>query len=85
MAAPARSPARCSRISPRCFSSAAAPNPHDVATAVATLIGLPKGERPARTFVSQPFGSDAVNAATAPVQQGVVEALGLGHLATLKT
>jgi NADP-dependent 3-hydroxy acid dehydrogenase YdfG len=67
------------------FSSAAAPNPHDVATAVATLIGQSKGQRPARTVVGQPFGSDAVNAATAPVQQGVVEALGLGHLATLKT
>jgi hypothetical protein len=34
--------------------------------------------------VGQPFGADAVNAATAPVQQGVVEALGLGGLATLK-
>ena len=67
------------------FSSAAAPNPHDVATAVSTLIGLPKGQRPARTVVGQPFGSDAVNVATAPVQQGVVEALGLGHLANLKT
>lgn len=67
------------------ISSAAAPNPHDVAMAVATLIGLPKGHRAARTVVGQPFGSDAVNAATAPVQQGVVEALGLGHLANLKT
>jgi NADP-dependent 3-hydroxy acid dehydrogenase YdfG len=67
------------------FSSAAAPNPHDVATAVATLLGLPKGQRPARTVVGQPFGSDAINAAIAPVQQGVVEALGLGHLANLKT
>jgi NADP-dependent 3-hydroxy acid dehydrogenase YdfG len=66
------------------FSSAAAPNPHDVATAVATLIGQPKGRRPARTVVGQSFGSDAVNAASAPLQQGVVEALGLGHLATLK-
>jgi hypothetical protein len=34
--------------------------------------------------VGQPFGADAVNTATAPVQQGVVEALGLGHLAKLK-
>jgi hypothetical protein len=32
--------------------------------------------------VGQPFGSDAVNTATAALQQGVVEAL--GHLATLK-
>jgi hypothetical protein len=34
--------------------------------------------------VGKPFGADAVNTATAPLQQGVVEALGLGHLATLK-
>jgi NADP-dependent 3-hydroxy acid dehydrogenase YdfG len=66
------------------FSAAGAPNPHDVAAAIAALVALPKGERPARTVVGQPFGSDAVNAATAPLQQHVVEALGLGHLATLK-
>jgi NADP-dependent 3-hydroxy acid dehydrogenase YdfG len=66
------------------FSSATAPNPHDIATAVAALIGQPKGTRPARSVVGQPFGTDAVNAATEPVQQGVVEALGLGHLTTLK-
>jgi hypothetical protein len=66
------------------FSAAGAPNPHDVAAAIAALVALPKGERPAPTVVGQPFGSDAVNTATALLQQGVVEALGLGHLATLK-
>ena len=65
------------------FSAAGAPNPHDVAAAIATLVATPKGSRPARTVVGQPIGADAVNAATAPVQQGVVEALGLGALATL--
>jgi NADP-dependent 3-hydroxy acid dehydrogenase YdfG len=65
------------------FSSAAAPNPHDVASAVAAIIGQPKGKRPARTVVGQPFGADALNAASEPVQQSVIEALGLGHLATL--
>jgi len=67
------------------FSSAGAPDPHDVATAIATLIDQPKGARPARTVVGQPFGADAVNTAIAPVQHGVIEALGLGHLATLVT
>jgi NADP-dependent 3-hydroxy acid dehydrogenase YdfG len=67
------------------FSAAGAPDPHDVATAIAALIDRRKGERPARTVVGQPFGSDAVNAATAPVQRGAVEALGLGHLASLNT
>ena len=65
------------------FSSEGAPNPHDVAAAVAALVDTAKGHRPARTVVGQPFGADAVNAATAPVQLGVVEALGLGGLATL--
>jgi NADP-dependent 3-hydroxy acid dehydrogenase YdfG len=63
------------------FQAADAPNPHDVAEAVATLVALPKGSRPARTVVGGAFGSDIVNAQTAPVQAQVVEALGLGHLA----
>lgn len=65
------------------FSAADAPNPHDVAAAIAGLVATPKGARPARTVVGQPFGADAVNAATAPVQQGVVEMLGLGALTKL--
>ncbi|MBV8826546.1 MAG: SDR family oxidoreductase [Hyphomicrobiales bacterium] len=63
------------------FQAADAPNPHDVAEAIATLVALPKGRRPARTVVGAAFGSDTVNAQTAPIQAHVVEALGLGHLA----
>jgi NAD(P)-dependent dehydrogenase (short-subunit alcohol dehydrogenase family) len=65
------------------FQTADAPNPHDVAQAIAKLVALPKGSRPARTVVGAPFGSDTVNEQTAPVQAHVVEALGLGHLAKL--
>lgn len=65
------------------FQSENAPNPHDVALAVAALIATPKGSRPARTVVGQPFGADAVNDAVAPVQRGVIDALGLGVLATI--
>ena len=65
------------------FSSEGAPDPHDVAAAVAVLVDTPKQQRPARTVVGQPFGADAVNDAVAPVQQRVVETLGLGTLATL--
>ena len=65
------------------FSAEGAPNPHDVAVAIAALVAQPKGERPTRTVVGQPFGSDAINAATDPVQRGAVEALGLGQLAAL--
>jgi NAD(P)-dependent dehydrogenase (short-subunit alcohol dehydrogenase family) len=63
------------------FQAPDAPNPHDVAEAIAKLVALPKGSRPARTVVGAAFGSDAVNEQTAPVQAHVVEALGLGHLA----
>ena len=65
------------------FQGANAPNPHDVAAAIATLIDTAKGSRPARVVVGRPFGADAVNDSTAPVQHGVVEALGLGALATI--
>src|SRR5262245_53680131 len=63
------------------FEAPDAPNPHEVADAIAALVALPKGNRPARTVVGAAFGSDAVNAQTAPIQAHVVEALGLGHLA----
>ena len=65
------------------FQSAAAPDPHDVAAAIAVLIDTAKGERPARVVVGQSFGADVVNDSTAPVQHGVVEALGLGALARI--
>lgn len=65
------------------FTAEGGPNPHDVAEAIAALVDQPKGSRPARTVVGQPFGADAVNDMTAPVQQGVLDALGLGHLATI--
>jgi NAD(P)-dependent dehydrogenase (short-subunit alcohol dehydrogenase family) len=65
------------------FQAPDAPNPHDVAEAIAKLVAQPKGSRPARTIVGQPFGADTVNGQTAPVQAHVVEALGLGHLAKI--
>ncbi|MFA6984648.1 MAG: SDR family oxidoreductase [Arenimonas sp.] len=65
------------------FAADNAPNPHDVAAAVAALIAMPKGQRPDRVVVGQAFGSDAVNAAVAPVQRQVVDGLGLGTLATI--
>ena len=57
-----------------------APNPHDVAEAVAKLVGQSKGSRAARTVVGAPFGSDKANEDVAPLQAQVVEALGLSHL-----
>src|SRR5512132_1062306 len=57
-----------------------APNPHDVAEAVAKLVGQSKGSRAARTVVGEPFGSDKANEDVAPLQAQVVETLGLSHL-----
>ena len=65
------------------FAAANAPNPHDVAEAFTKLVATPKGQRPDRVVVGQPFGSDTINAATAPVQRQVVEGLGLGGLAAV--
>ena len=62
-----------------------APDPHDIADAVAKLIAMPRGARPARTVVGASFGADTVNDATAPVQASTVVALGLGHLAAIPT
>lgn len=64
------------------FAAKDAPNPHDVADAIGKLIATPRGKRPDRIVVGQPFGADAINAAAAPVQRQVVEVLGLGSLTT---
>jgi NADP-dependent 3-hydroxy acid dehydrogenase YdfG len=62
------------------FEGKDAPNPHDVAEAVAKLVGQSKGSRAPRTVVGAAFGSDKANEDVAPVQAKVVEALGLSHL-----
>jgi NAD(P)-dependent dehydrogenase (short-subunit alcohol dehydrogenase family) len=74
-------PAKMLETLKRMFQGENAPNPHDVAEAIARLVEQPKGSRPARTVVGQPFGVDAINAQTAPIQAQVVEGLGLGQLA----
>jgi hypothetical protein len=62
------------------FEGRDAPNPHDVAEAVAKLVGQSKGSRAARTVVGAAFGSDKANEDVAPVRAKVVEALGLSRL-----
>src|SRR5262245_20030214 len=62
------------------FEGKDAPNPHDVAEALAGLIGQSKGSRAARTVVGAAFASDKANEDVAPVQAKAVEALGLSHL-----
>jgi NADP-dependent 3-hydroxy acid dehydrogenase YdfG len=62
------------------FEGKDAPNPHEVAEAVAELVAQSKGSRAVRTVVGAPFGSDKANEDVAPMQAKVVEALGLSHL-----
>jgi len=63
------------------FGAVDAPDPHEVAQAIARLIAQPKGTRPERTVVGASFGSDQVNEQTARIQANVIEGLGLTHLA----
>jgi NAD(P)-dependent dehydrogenase (short-subunit alcohol dehydrogenase family) len=65
------------------FSASDAPNPHDVAAAIAKIVAQSKGTRAARTVVGADFGSATINTQTAPLQSGVVKALGLEHLAKI--
>ena len=62
------------------FEGKDAPNPHDIAEAVAKLVGQSKGSRATRTVVGAAFGSDKANEDIALVQANVVDALGLSYL-----
>ena len=62
------------------LTSEEAPDPESVATAIAELVDMP-GERPLRTVVGLDFGVNDLNDAVEPVQQGFLEALGLGAAA----
>ncbi len=55
-------------------------DPADVAHAIVRLANLPAGERPLRTTVPADPATDAINAAVAPIQAGVMEAFGFGNL-----
>ena len=62
------------------FEGDDAPYPHDIAEAVAKLVGQSKGSRATRTVVGAAFGSDKANEDIAPIQANVVVALGLSYL-----
>ena len=52
------------------FECKDAPNPHDIAEAVAKLVGQSRGSRATRTVVGAAFGSDKASEDIAPVQVG---------------
>ncbi|PCE23228.1 short-chain dehydrogenase/reductase [Paraburkholderia acidicola] len=62
------------------FKGDNAPNPHDVAEAIAQVVQQPDGKRPARLVVGQSFGADAINAQAVSIQAQLLEGLGLGQL-----
>src|SRR5258708_29032043 len=62
------------------FEGKDAPNPHDIAEAVAKLVGQSRGSRATPTLVGAAFGSDNANEDIAPVQAKAGEGLGLSHL-----
>ncbi len=68
----------------RLLSAPDAPKAQEVADAIGHLIAQPAGSRPFRTVVGPDFGTQTVNAQTAPVQAGVLKGLGLCHAHALK-
>ncbi|MEQ3670227.1 SDR family oxidoreductase [Pseudophaeobacter sp.] len=67
------------------LSGPEAPAPQDVADAVSGLVSQSAGTRPARVVVGTSFGADEANAAMTPLQTNTINALGLSHLAAIKT
>ncbi len=57
-----------------------APNPSEVATAIAELVDMP-GERPLRTVVGVDYGVRDLNRAAESFQAGLLEGLGMSHVA----
>lgn len=61
------------------------PSPHEVAEAIASLVGQAEGTRPARVVVGQSFGADHLNGQADAVQAKVLETTGLSFLAQRPT
>ena len=62
------------------FASAEAPNPQEVANAILRLVNTPAGERAMRTVCGVDFGANKVNETVAPLQAGVLRALGMEQM-----
>jgi NAD(P)-dependent dehydrogenase (short-subunit alcohol dehydrogenase family) len=66
------------------FSAQNAPDPHEVAIAIAKLIDTPAGQRPERVVVGGAFGADVANSALQPLQAQMVSGFDLDRLTKLK-
>ncbi|HLG76994.1 MAG TPA: SDR family oxidoreductase [Ktedonobacteraceae bacterium] len=67
------------------YATAAAPNPQDVADAIARLIQTPSGQRPLRTTVGGPPAPmiEPINALTDQIQAQTFQYMGLGDLVSV--
>ena len=65
------------------FSSAEAPDSHDVAKELVKLVETPAGQRPDRVIVGAGYGADAVNVAVQPIQAQMISAIGFDGLTKL--
>jgi NADP-dependent 3-hydroxy acid dehydrogenase YdfG len=63
------------------FKGDNAPNPHEVAEAIASVVEQPAGTRPPRVVVGHSLGADAMNAQSTSVQAQMLDGLGLAFLA----
>ncbi len=66
------------------FSSAEAPDSHDIAIALKQLIATTPGARPDRVVVGTSYGADAINDAVKPIQSGMIKSIGFDKLLSLK-
>lgn len=66
------------------FSGADAPDPHDVAAALVRLVDTPAGQRPARVVVGNPFWANDVNTIVKPIQEQLIDGIGMSGLNALK-
>lgn len=62
------------------FALPDAPQPQEVADALARLIALPAGKRPLRTIVGADYGLTQLNELADQRQQGLMKGMGLEHL-----
>lgn len=68
------------------FADDAAPDPQEVADAVAALVDTPAGQRPLRTLVGQDAQAAAeLNRVAEQSQEGLMEAFGLADLLSIST
>lgn len=66
------------------FVSSDAPDPHDVAKNIMSVIDLPAGQRPHRVVIGLSFGADEANAAIQPIQKQLISGMGFDWLEPLK-